>query len=42
MYMIQKNKVAKQQVEVGIVKGDYIEVKTGLQAQMRIGYFRTC
>ncbi|MBC8015000.1 MAG: efflux RND transporter periplasmic adaptor subunit [Sporomusaceae bacterium] len=36
VYVIQNNKVVKQQFEVGIVKGDYIEVKTGLQAQMMI------
>lgn len=36
VYVIQNDKVAKQQVEVGIVKGDYIEVKTGLQEHMMI------
>lgn len=36
VYVIQNDKVAKQQVEVGSVKGDYIEVKAGLQEHMMI------
>jgi len=36
VYVIQNDQVAKQQVQVGSVKGDCIEIKTGLQEQMMI------
>ena len=36
VYAIRNNKVEKQQVEVGIAQGDYIEVKTGVQEKMML------
>lgn len=35
-YVIKNDKVEKQPIEIGIVKGEYIEVKTGLQEKVMI------